>query len=181
MIDVMKEIMMKQSGLNTNKEQQQQQVVENREKQLCRDSMKPEGCRWGKRCMFFHPPGSTPTSAQSGEKPDCSFWLAGYCKYSEHKCRGKHEASKCGSKPRKSNQHKPAETNGPDFVQTLARAMNQGLAGAQSQPPSTGQQMFSMPQQMMQQQMFPQMMMMPANPAMFFPQMQGGQGGVPRQ
>ena len=175
-IDVMKEIMMQQSSLSTNKEPQQQ-VVENRKNQLCRDSMKPEGCRWGKGCMFFHPPGSTPTSAQSGEKLDCSFWLAGYCKYSESECRGKHEASKRGAKPRKMNQQKPAETNIPDFAQTLARAVSQGLAGAQPQPPSMGQH--GLPQQMMQQQqMFPQMMMMPANPAMFFPQMQGGQGGA---
>ena len=174
-IDVMSEIMVRQSGKNINNEQQDQVVKENKSKQLCRDVMKPEGCRWGKRCLYFHPPGSIPSATQSGDKPDCSFWLAGYCKYSENECRGKHEPSKCGAKPRKSYQQKPAETNNQDFVQTLARAVNQGLAGAQTQLPSAGQQMFGLPQQMFPQQM----MMMPTNPAaMFFPHLQGGQGGA---
>jgi hypothetical protein len=173
----MSEIMVRQSGMTVNKEQQDQVVKENKSKQLCRDAMKPEGCSWGKRCMYFHPPGSTQTSAHSGNRPDCSFWLAGFCKYSEDECRGKHEPSKCGAKPRKTPQQKPAQIDNQDFVQTLARAVNQGLAGAQSQLPSAGQQMFGLPQQMI-----PQMMMMPTNPAaMFFPHLQGGQGGASRQ
>ena len=87
-IDVMSEIIVRQSGKNVQKEQQEQVPTENKSKQLCRDVMKPEGCRWGKRCLYFHPPGSIPSATQSGDKPDCSFWLAGYCKYSENECRG---------------------------------------------------------------------------------------------
>ena len=186
-VEVMSDIMMKQ-GNQTSSNEQKQGAGENRGKQLCRDALKPQGCSWGKRCMYFHPPGSIQTSAQSGDSPDCSFWLNGFCKYSESECRGKHEPSKCGSKPRRSTQLNSAEINKPDFVQTLARAVSQSLAGAQPQvvaPPSTGQQMASLPQQMMQQQMFPQMipqmMIMPSNAAMYYPHLKGGQGGVPRQ
>ena len=100
-INVMSKIMFRQGGKKGNKEQQDQVVTEIKSKQLCRDVMKPEGFSWGKRCMYLHPPGRIQTSAQSEDRPDCSFWLDGYCKYSESECRGKHEPSKLGAKPRR--------------------------------------------------------------------------------
>ena len=172
--------------------------------ELCRDFQRHGFCYRGERCRFFHPPGSNKPSSQPDPslKPDCAHWLAGYCRYREEKCRGKHDANKCGTQAKQkvqSNEANQQDFNNPDFVQTLAKAVSQSLAGVQSgaQVPTRGQtQAANQPQQqsmnqniphqpmmmnqhqqqMMQQPMMMPMMMLPHGQNMGFPNPQGGQG-----
>ena len=176
---------------------------DSRSTQLCRDVSKPGGCRWKDKCHFFHPPGRSNSSSQPSreEKTDCNYWKAGYCKKTEDECRGKHESSKFGSKPStKSAASKTSDLSNPDFVNTLVKAVSEGLAGVQkaaqypalrqngvepqqqhmmmvpqgSHPPARGQHgVVIQPQH--QQMMQAPMMMMPATSNMFFPSL-GGQG-----
>ena len=168
--------------------------------QLCRDVSKPGGCRWKDKCHFFHPPGRSKSSSQPSrdEKPDCNFWKAGYCKKREDECKGKHEPSKLGSKSStKATVSNTSDLSNPDFVNTLVKAVSEGLAGAQkaAQNPALRQhgvvpqqQMMMMPQGShppargqhgvvihphQQQMMQAPMMMMPTS-NMFFPSL-GGQ------
>ena len=177
--------------------------IRERSTELCRDFKRQGFCYRGSSCRFFHPPGSNKPSSQPEPimKPDCAHWLAGYCRNREDRCRGKHEANKCGTQTKQYNQVKPTKQqdfNNPDFVQSLVKAVSQSLAGVQSvvQAPPSGQKLVDnqpkhqnmnqqqpmmvnrqhQQQSMQQQPMMMPMMMMPPGQNMFYPNLQGGQG-----
>ena len=163
--------------------------------ELCRDFQRQGFCYRANNCRFFHPSGSNKSSSQPDRslKPDCVHWMAGYCRNRDEKCRGKHEPSKGGTQLRQ-KQSTQQDFNNPDFVQSLAKAVSQSLAGVQpwAQVPASGQeQVINQPKQNLQQQpmmmnqhqqqmlhqpMMMPMMMMPNGQNMVFPNLQGGQG-----
>ena len=62
---------------------------------MCRDWVTQVGCNRGQACRFAHPPGQ----GRLGAGKDCSFWLAGDCRYAPGYCnRGAHVEGKKGSK-----------------------------------------------------------------------------------
>ena len=65
-----------------------------KEKIPCRDFNKPGGCAWGDRCRFRH--GEDPGLEKD---KDCSYWMAGHCRYSEKVCWNSHNPEKKGMKP----------------------------------------------------------------------------------
>ena len=127
--------------------------------ELCRDFQRQGYCTRGNKCRFFHPPGRNQSSSQpdSSQKPDCRYWLEGFCKQDQSQCRGKHDSTKCGSQTRRPRSPRAGNTenyNNPDFVQSLTKPMSQGLAGVQNQAtgPAGGQQQTSLPATGHQQQ-----------------------------
>ena len=45
----------------------------------CRDHEKPEGCKFGDLCKFFHDPARVTLKVTKSE--DCGFWMEGSWKY----------------------------------------------------------------------------------------------------
>ena len=99
---------------------------DSRGEQLSRNHSKPGGCK-RKDCVFFHPSGRSkyPPQSSRNDKSDFSYRLAGHRRKNEDKCYGKHEPRKCGTKAQKET----SELLNQDFVNTLVRAVSQGLAG----------------------------------------------------
>ena len=80
----------------------------------CRDHDKPEGCKFGDTCKFFHDKSKETFRIQ--KTGDCSFWLDGSCKYSDKMCRNVHNPAKKGLKI------KPRRQEESFLVQNLAGA-----------------------------------------------------------
>ena len=164
--------------------------------ELCRDFLRQGVCFRGHKCKFFHPPGRNQPSSQSnmGMKPDCKYWLEGYCRKRENQCWGRHDPNMCGTQhkqtPHVTGSRNNIEANDPDFVRTLAKAVSQSLVRVQPgvPDPSRGQQVVQDQSQdqmrnqqnmtMSQQQQPPMipMMMTPNGQCLFFPAQQGGPG-----
>ena len=112
----------------------------------CWDFLRQGSCFRGNFCKFtHHPPGRNDASSQpaSGGKPDCKYWLEGYCRKTENLCFGMHNPSMCGTQRKQSSQTGGNNFNNTNFVETLAKAVSQSLAGVQHQMaggPSRGQQ-----------------------------------------
>ena len=118
----------------------------------CRDFLKNGFCHRNQRCRFFHPPGRIHSAPQpdSSPKPDCKFWLEGWCRKEENICWGKHAQGKRGSQTKQPVQAAGSnlDFNNPDFVQALTKVVSQTLAsGAAGQPARGQQQTFTQPQQ----------------------------------
>ena len=137
--------------------------IDSRGEQLCRNHSKPGGCK-RKDCVFFHPSGrsKSPPQPSRNDKPDCSYWLAGHCRKTEDKCYGKHEPSKCGTKAQKETN----ELLNPDFVNTLVRAVSQGLAGVQQQQTAQDPALGKQPEPQPQQQMMPMVQQVHHHPSL---------------
>ena len=170
-----------------------------RRTELCKDFQRQGHCFRGTSCRYFHPPGRTQANTQShiNMKPDCKYWLEGYCRKEESLCWGKHNPSLCGTQHKQNHSAGPnLNVNSPNFVQTLAKAVSQSLAGVHQQAatdPSRGQQQLGLQpaqsqqlsmsnqqsQNMMTSQQQPTMMPMmylPNGQNMYFPALQGRQG-----
>ena len=68
--------------------------------ELCRDFQRKGSCFRGSSCRFTHLlSGRTEPTFQpcSSGKPDCKYWLEGYCRKAENLCWGKHNPNLCGS------------------------------------------------------------------------------------
>ena len=209
-IECLKEILAKHKSASQQAEsgrtpspQSSRNQAQERRSELCRDFQRHGFCYRGNKCIFFHPPGRNQPSCQpdSSMKPDCRYWLEGYCRKDEKQCRGKHDPAQCGTQakqqPRQSTQN-PVNFNNQDFVQSLAKTVSQSLVGGQqgTTAPARGQQQVgSQPQDQMmniqqntmsnqaniirnqQQPIMMPMMMMPNGQNMFFPAQQGRQAG----
>ena len=109
--------------------------------ELCRDFQRQGHCFRGSSCKFFHPPGRNHSSIQPdiSLRPDCRYWLEGYCRKAENVCWGKHNPSLCGSQQKQ--QAQIGSFPNPNFVESLAKAVSQSLVGAQQAAtgPSRGQ------------------------------------------
>ena len=75
----------KQNPKESNKE---------RYKNRCTFLDKPGGCKKGSKCNFWHPGSEVPRAGRQ----DCTFWLAGSCKYEDAECSKEHDPMKKGSK-----------------------------------------------------------------------------------
>ena len=117
----------------------------------CRDFLKNGFCHRNQHCRFFHPPGRIQPGPQpdSSQKPDCKFWLEGWCRKEENICWGKHAQGKRGSQTKQPVQAgSNLDFNNPDFVQALTKVVSQTLAGGAPGQPARGQQQpFTQPQQ----------------------------------
>ena len=96
---------------------------------MCRDWVTQAGCNRGQA----HPPGQ----GRLGAGKDCSFWLAGDCRYAPGYCnRGAHVEGKKGSKPyrqagfRAAPHHIPGSGRGsyPDWPFPLCPSHTEGDA-----------------------------------------------------
>ena len=104
---------------------------------VCRE-WKGQGCFRGASCQFAHPVGRG--RALPANK-DCYYWLSGFCRYSPTTCsKGQHVPHKLGSRPRRTRtgqENSMTEVQGTggvqqsqDFLQSLAAAVSQAVAGA---------------------------------------------------
>ena len=164
MIETLKEIMTLQKETSQQAEEGRSSSphrnggqVQEKQPELCRDFQRQGNCFRGNKCIYFHPPGRNHAAPQPDRnmKPDCRYWMEGYCRKEESQCWGKHNPIMCGSQPKQQ-----AEATGgsigvrnQNFVETLAKAVSQSMAGAQQQvvsDPSRGQnQVSSQPRQHM--------------------------------
>ena len=65
-------------------------------KEVCQEWGTTAGCSRGLACRFSHPGGQ----GRLGGGQDCSFWLAGKCRYGEDYCnKGAHIEAKKGTRP----------------------------------------------------------------------------------
>ena len=107
--------------------------------ELCRDFHRHGYCYRGHTCKFVHPSGRNQPSSQptNSMKPDCRYWLQGYCRKGESQCWGRHEPSMCGTKYKQSvnptESRSNSETNHQSFVQTLANAVSQSMVRVQQE------------------------------------------------
>ena len=63
---------------------------------LCRDHERPEGCKFGNLCKFYHDPSKV--TLRVSKTDDCVFWMEGDCKYESRLCRNIHDPDKFGTK-----------------------------------------------------------------------------------
>ena len=87
---------------------------------VCRDHERPEGCRFGDMCKFFHDPSRETVKVFKTE--DCVFWLEGACKYESKMCRNIHDPTKFGTKEkfRRQDLNAAKATNSSFLVTSLA-------------------------------------------------------------
>ena len=111
--------------------------------EVCRDFSRQGHCFRGSSCKYFHPPGRHQSSTQPdiSQRPDCRYWLEGYCRKAENLCWGKHNPSLCGTQQKQPPQMNGNSFQNQNFVESLAKAVSQSLVGAQqaATAPSRGQ------------------------------------------
>ena len=91
-----------------------------KDQERCSFLDKPGGCKKGDRCRFMHPEKEAPRAG----KQDCSFWMAGSCKFSDEECTKSHDPTKKGSKGKKRDELTA-------FAESLAQVPSQAqMAGA---------------------------------------------------
>ena len=134
LVESLKELLLKKSELGQEKS-----------KEICRDYSRNGSCQYGASCRFLHRleqdnrqeinQVAESIRVEENEKPDCRFWLAGQCKFSDSHCRSFHDPVKRGSKPWKETieEVKPDATKKVDFMESLVKAVSQELAGGKSQ------------------------------------------------
>ena len=92
----------------------------------CRDWRSKNGCRRGTSCKWSHPAGK---GRLAGRK-ECTFWLAGKCKYSEDHCnRGTHTIGKQGTQSAHLKCNRD-QVQKKDFRSTQAITRSHVMAGA---------------------------------------------------
>ena len=84
-------------------------------KDRCTFLDKPGGCKKGSKCNFWHPEGDVPRAG----RPDCSFWMNGFCKYEAAECSKEHDPFKKGTKTRNKKDE------GASFAESLVQALGQ--------------------------------------------------------
>ena len=136
---------------------------------VCRDWLKPTGCRYGAGCRWLHPQGEggrgRESEARQGEvvkSADCKHWMNGYCMFPDQKCVFIHSKEKKGTTKQQNqntNQNVNQNMNQKDFSETLAmvKEVRDAMAGGiinqsqQMQPQMMSQQQVMIPQMMNQQ------------------------------
>ena len=107
--------------------------------EICRDFLRNGFCNRNMSCKFFHPPGriQAPSQPDNRMKPDCRFWMEGWCRKDKNICRGKHDQGKFGTQAKQPmpTTSSNVDFNNPDFVQALTKVVSQTLAGAKSAAP----------------------------------------------
>ena len=88
---------------------------------------KPGGCKNGSRFRFQH---QEEENSRAG-KTDCTFWMAGGCKYSEVECSKSHDPAKKGSKSKKKDDW-------TDFAGCLAQVLSQASGLEAPRGPAQG-------------------------------------------
>ena len=114
--------------------QNSKETTREKSKERCNFIGKSGGCKKGSKCAFWHPEGE---ELKDG-KPDCTFWMTGYCKYGElfsifTVCNKKHDPIKKGSKSKNKTKD---ET--PGFAESLAQVLSQANPTEAQRSPAQG-------------------------------------------
>ena len=112
-------------------------------KDRCTFLDKPGGCKKGSQCNFWHPEGGVPRAG----RPDCSFWVNGFCKYEAAECSKEHDPIKKGTKTK--NKKDEVASFAESLVQALGQVSNVEAARSSSQG-MDGQNVLSMIQRAIQ-------------------------------
>ena len=109
--------------------QNTREVTKDKSKDKCTFLEKPGGCKKGSKCNFWHPDGE---ATRTG-KQDCTFWLAGFCKYEEAECSKEHDPVKKGTKPKHKKKDDLAS-----FAENLVQVLGQAKPMEAQRAPSQG-------------------------------------------
>ena len=164
-VDRLLKIQEKEKSSSINKEKEKDTV--------CRDWLKPTGCRYGSGCRWLHPQGEgrqgggRQNEARQGEVvkvSDCKHWMIGYCMFPDQKCMFIHSKEKKGTTKQQNqnlsqNMNQTTGMKQQDFSETLAmvKEVREAMAGGmmnqnqQMQPQMRSQQQVMIPQMMNQQ------------------------------
>ena len=137
------------SGSPRRRERESRSRAGSPERAECRDLSKPDGCRFGAKCKFYHPAGKGMV-VERQQNQDCMHWVEGHCNFAD-RCKYKHIPEKKGSKQ---GGQKQTNERQQGFAEALAMVREAVAGGSQQQQTFThmGQQQRPMVQQQQQQQ-----------------------------